>query len=407
MADAENQLNDLNETVGTLEAELEQIETDLARQNDVCQEATEAVKRCEKEKEDAKWADPINQLRQRLQPGEPCSVCGATDHPCADVIEPESEERIQRAEQALADAKVESDAAQAELQTLKAKQIQTRQNKSNTADQIETCTAEIETLQDEAADLLTKWQAIYPDTDVSSKWVSEQFDIADTTITDIAKAQQAHTQADGKLQIVSQQLEASENDIKRETKALRETETQLDSLNNTIADLQADIKATEERFSKSMPDTFHGVTPKKAVKQFEDKIEAVETREDERRNAEAQLQVLNVNIEADERELQGLKDNRKTLKKEKDGYLRERDAYLSAARTKTGGLETEAEIDNAIDALDADLQAKEDARDSADQQLQKSKNLLTQKREAHEIREEQLNTATEQLNESRQVYFNR
>ena len=407
LADAENRLNTLNGRAAAQDTELGQIEADLASQTDVCQEAAEVIQRCEKEKEDAKWGDPINQLRQRLQPGEPCSVCGATDHPCADVVEPESEERIQRAEAALAAAQTELDAAQSELQTLKMRQIQTEQDKRNTVDQIETCTAEIKTLQDEAAKLLTEWQAIYPDTDVSSKWASEQSDIADTAIADITEVKQARTQADGALQIVSQQLETSENNIKRETNTLNDTEKHLKDLDNTIAGLQADIKATEERFWESMPDTFHGVTPKDAVDQFEDKIEAVASREVELGKAEADIRVLNANIEADQETLQVLKNSREALKNEKDGYLREREASLTAARQKTGGLETEAEIDKAIGALDADLQAKEDARDSAEQQLQNSHNLLTQKRATHKMCEKQFNTATEKLNASREAYFNK
>ena len=68
LADAENRLNALNDTAVALDAELEEIETDLASQTEVCQEAAEVVQRCEAEKESAKWANPINQLRQRLQP---------------------------------------------------------------------------------------------------------------------------------------------------------------------------------------------------------------------------------------------------------------------------------------------------------------------------------------------------
>ena len=405
LTNTENQLDTLNGKASALDTELGQIETDLASQSDVCQQAAEVVKRCESEKEDAQWADPINQLRQRLQPGEPCSVCGATEHPCADVVEPESEGQIQRAEEALADAKAESDAAQSELQTLKTKQIQTEQDKRNTGDQIEASTAEIETLQNEAAELLTKWQAIYPDTDALSKWVSEQFDIADTAIGDITAAGQAHTKADNSLQIVSQRLETCEKDIKRETNTLNDTEKQLKDMNNTIADLQTDIASTEERFWESTPETFHGVTPKKAVKKFEDNIQAVETREDECRNAEAQLQVLNTNIAADESKLQGLKKSHETLKNEKDGYLHESETFLSAARQKTGGLETEAEINTAIEALDADLQIKENERNGAEQQLQNSQDLLTQKRTTHDIGKKQFNTAVEKLDASRQVYF--
>ena len=407
LADAENRLTALNDTAVALDTELEQIEADLASQTEVCQRAAETVQRCEVERESARWANSINQLRQRLQPGEPCSVCGATDHPCADVVEPESDERLQHAENALAAAKTEADAAQADLQTLKTKQIQTEQNKRNTADQIETCTAEIETLREEAAKLLTEWQTIYPDTDVSSAWTSEQFDMADTAITDIAEAEQTHTKASNALQIVSQQLETCKKDIKRETNDLNDTETQLKDLSNTIADLQSDVAATETRFWESMPDTFHGVKPKEAADRFDNKIKAVEAREDERRNAETQLQVLNANIKADESKLQDLKDSRETLKNEKDEYLREGEAYLSAAREKIGGLDTEDDINAAIEALQADLQAKENARDSAKQQLQNSQNLLTQKQTAREMCEERFNASADKLNASREVYFNK
>ena len=385
LTDAENRLNILNETAAALDAELGQIEIDLASQTEVCQGAAEVVQRCEAEKESAKWADPINQLRQRLQPGEPCSVCGATDHPCADIVEPESEERIQHAEAALTAAKAEADAAQTELQSLNTKQIQTEQNKHNTANQIEALTAEIETLWNEAAELLKKWRAIYPDTDVSSAWTSEQFDTADTAISDITEADQARTQADSELQIVAQQLETCENDITRETNALSETETQLEGLNDTIADLHANIKATEERFWESMPDTFHGTKPKAAVAQFEDKIEVVASRENKLGKAETDIQVLNANIEADEGTLQNLKNNRETLKNEKAEYLRESEAFLSAVREKTGGLETETEIDEAIDKLEAESTKKETERDQAEQQLQDSQSLFTQKATAHQI----------------------
>lgn len=404
---AKNQLNELKDTATALDTQLEQIEIELANQTDVYQCATDAVQRCEAERESAKWADPINQLRQRLQPGEPCSVCGAIDHPCADVVEPENEELLQNAEKALADAKAEADKAQAHLQDLKTRQAQTEQNKRNTAKQIEDCVTEIETLRDEAAGLLAEWRVIYPNPDVSSTWTSEQFDITDTAIADITEAKQAHTKADNALKIAIQQLETCEKDIKREANALNDTETQLEGLNDTIVDLQADIAATAARFWEFLPDAFHGVTPKAAVNQFENNIEEVEARKGERDTAETQLQVLNANIEADQGTLQNLKDNREALKNEKDAYLREREAFLASSREKTGGLETEDEINKAIRTLEADLLMKENARDSAEQQLQNSQNLLTQKQAAHEFCEKQFNASIEKLDASRQVYFNK
>ncbi|MCG8625518.1 MAG: hypothetical protein MJE68_26410, partial [Proteobacteria bacterium] len=122
LAGFENQLHALNDTAAALGAELEHIKADLASQTDVCQEAAEDVQCREAERESAKWANPINQLRQRLQPGEPCSVCGATDHPCADVVEDENADLLQAAEIALEKARTQEAEAQAQMQSVKTKQ---------------------------------------------------------------------------------------------------------------------------------------------------------------------------------------------------------------------------------------------------------------------------------------------
>ena len=407
LADAENQLNTLNDTAAVLDAELEQIQTGLATQIEVCQRAAEVVRHCEAEREFVLLANPINQLRQHLHTGEPCLVCGATEHPSAGVVEPENEERLRRAEDTLAAAKTDADAAQAELQVLKTKQIQTEENQRNTADQIEICTTQIETLRDEVAKFLAEWQAIYPDADVSSKWVSKQFDRADTTLADITEVEQNHTKASNAFQIISQQLETCENDLKRETDDLNGIETQLKDLSKVIADLQADIASTETRFWESMPDGFHDISPAVAVKQFDDKIEEIGQREGERDSAKTQLQVLNANIEADRDKFQDLKESHEGLKTEIDRYRSEGDAFLDAARQKTDGLEAEIEIDAAMNTLETELQARVQERDDTEQQLQNSRNLLTQKRTTHEIGEAQFKVSAEKLEIARVVYFDR
>ena len=237
LAAAQNRLNVLNDTAATLDIELRQVETDLASQTDLCQEAAEIVQRCEAERESVKWANPINQLRQRLQPGEPCSVCGATDHLYADVVEDENEDLLQDAEIALEKARTQEAEAQAQKQSVKTKQTQTEQNKQNTTKQIEDCNAEIQTLQKDAAELLTEWQAIYLDTEVSSAWASEQFTEANDAVTAIGDAEKVHTQASHAYQTLSQQLENSENNIANEKKSLRETEEHLQEVDNNVEDL--------------------------------------------------------------------------------------------------------------------------------------------------------------------------
>ena len=407
LAAAENQLNTFNETAAELAEELEQIETNLASQTEVCHEAAKVVQDCEAEREFAKWVNPINQLRQHLHTGEPCRVCGATEHPYADVVEDENEDLLQEAETALENARTQEAEAHAQMQALKTRQTQTEQKKQNTTEQIEDCNAEIETLREEAAELLIEWQVIYPDTDVSPTWVSEQFDTADTAIADIAKSEQTHTKVSNALQIASQQLEICETDIKRETNALNETETQLEGLNNTIADLQANIKETEERFWESIPDTFHGVKPTEAVDQFENKIEAVASREDERDTAETQLQVLNTKIESDQNTLESLQKSHKEVQAEIVGYRQEGETFLDAVREKTDGLETEAEINTAVSELETELAAKKNEHGEAQQQLQESQNLLTEKQTAYKIRVKQHKGDSEKFKAARTAYFDK
>ena len=415
------------DTISTQDAELVQIEKELWEQTEVCRRAAEEVERREAARESLLLANPINQLRQHLHQGEPCLVCGATEHPFADVVETESEELLQRAENASDRAKAEMQTAHDQMQALKMRQIQIQQDKNNAINQCSELAAEAKVLQDETKSLGKQWEQISPDFNrafgsmleqdiiVSSKqdckaasnWMVERIEKADTAIAALGEAEQAHTEASHTYEIVSQHLETSENDIKREKDDLNAIETQVEDISNTIADLQADIAATETYFWESMPDSFHGIATAAAVKQFDDKIEEVGKREDERDRAKTQLQVLNANIAADQTNLEGLKERRETLSVEIDGYRREGETYLNAVRDKTGGVETEDEINTAMNTLESELKTTEDARNEAQQQLQESQGLLTQKQTAHEMYEHQHRESGEKFETARRIYFNR
>ena len=407
LADSEDRLHELSVANTELDTILAQIENELTSQAEVCQREEDAVQRCEDARESALLANPINQLRQRLQPGEPCSVCGATDHLCADVVEPESENLLQDAETALAHARDVAQSAQNRIRDLQTRQARTEQNSRNTAEQIEECATEIETLQDETTQLLIEWWEVYPDADVSSAWTAEQVDEADTAIAALETARQVHTQATHNCETATQRLETCNNDIARETESLDEAERQVSELGDVVEDLQTDIASTGSRFWELLPDTFHGVTPLEAVNEFNNITELIETREDERRNAEARLQVLNTEITADEGSLENLRERREVLQTEIDAYRVEGEAFLEEAREITGGLETEDEINAAIDVLEAALQTREVERNDANRQLQESQNLLTERQTAHGICEERRDECAEGLGTARQTYFDR
>ena len=405
LMESEERMRGLCNTKAKLNAELEQVESELTKQVKLCQRAAEAVQHCEEMLKSIMLANPINQFREHLHPGEPCLVCGATEHPSADVVEPEGEELLQNAENALADAKSDAKEADAYMQTLKTKQTQTEQNICNTEDHVEECTAEIQNFRDEIAERLKQWQEIHLNVDVSSDWAADQVEVADSAIGKLREVKEAQTEASHVLQTISQQFETCQNDIARETDLLNETEKELQSVSDLVEDLKADIASIEERFWELMPDMFHGITPDAAVKEFADKIKEVEEREDERRNAEAKLQVLNTEIHNNQRELEDRRKRHKELQDEINQYQNEGDTYLDAVREKADGLETEGEIDTAIKKLEAELKTKKNARDKVQQRLQECLQLSAQKQTAHEICVKRKEECSEKLEEARDAYF--
>ena len=405
LEDISERRNEVNDTVPTLTAEFARIEEELREQTEVCRYATEAVERCEEALRSAMLTEPINRLRHHLHDGEPCPVCGATEHPFAGVMELESEGLLQDAETALNDAKSEAQTAETNRQDLKTKRMQAEQGTRNAFNQIREFAAEIEVLRDEIKSIFREWQAIYPDDDVSSDWVTAQIEKADTAIAALAEAQQAQTAASHAYDMVAQQLDTCDTDIAREEESLKDVEKQLHDVNNTIADLQADTAATEERFWKLLPKVFHCVDRDTAVSQFNEKIEEVEKRGTELSNAQNELRLLNVTIGTDQSSLENLRQDRDDLRAEIDGHQREGEGLLNAVREKIGGLETTDEINAAIDELKEDLQLKETARDEATQQLQGSQTLLIQKRATHEHCEEHHRDCGEKLETANDAYF--
>ena len=185
------------------EAELEHLNGKVAEQGEICQRAAELVKHCEEKRELALLANPINKLRQRLQPGEPCQVCGSTDHSFVHIAESEDEDLLQSAENALENAKTDAKTAQDQMQDFRTKHAQLQQDKRNVTAQIDECTDEIEGLRDETSRVLEQWQEIYLDNDISSDWTTEQIEKADTAIAALAEAKQAQTAASHAYEIVA------------------------------------------------------------------------------------------------------------------------------------------------------------------------------------------------------------
>ena len=121
-----------------------------------------------------------------------------------------------------------------------------------------------------------------------------------------------------------------------------------------------------------------GLTLEEAFAQLVKRINAVEEREKERDTKQNQLERLNWAIQTTQRDFESAKEQRKSVHANIERYQHEGNASLADVGNKIGGLTTEAEIDAAIENLNAALKVKAESRDEAEQALNVSKTLLTE-----------------------------
>lgn len=405
LSEKKNNIAELQESTNALDESLTDIEKKLEIQFQLCKREEAEVQKFEAEKELALLTEPVNSLRQQLEEGKPCRVCGSTEHPNADKVELHGEELLENIERALTGAETKVKKAQEQKQNLEQEQVRLQQDKSNTTKQVNACTEEIENLITETEDLLTQWQELYESVDISCDWVEEKFNEADTAINDFNAASEKHNEVLAELKTVTQKLETCERDLDRESKLLENTEQDLDTVTDEIEDLKADIVSTEESFWTSIPDVFHGTEPNVAVVQFSEKIDAVDSHERKLTTMNNQLNVLDSNIANNKRELLGLTERKKGVETEIKRYKDEAEDILQDVRDKTNGMETEDEINANIDKLDAELKETENARDEADEQLQENLRIFTQKETTQRIRKKQLVESNEKFKKARDAYF--
>ena len=381
--DEERKAAKLQERLDTLDGLLDDVKKELEVQFHLCKRTDAEVTRLEADRELALLANPINQLRRQLEPGQPCRVCGATEHPCADEVELGSEAQLEIAQNALDAAETEARDVQAHNTQLEQKQVRLQQDKTNITSQVDTCMTEIESLKDAIESVRTQWQALYDMADISSEWVGEKINEAETALDSLSNARNAYNQASNDLKMVSEKLTTCERDIARESNLLEDNRQKLAAVTVEIEGLTIDIENSETRLRELLPDVFHGIGIEDAVGQFEDKIETVAAYEQRRDQKQNELAQCNIRIGEREGSLEGIRDNHGKLQSEIEGYRNVGNRFLDAARDKTDGLTTEEEIDTAIKDLDVATQAKADQREAADQKLRESRDQRTEKQANH------------------------
>lgn len=405
LVQVENNLQEFQDRAATLNSELERITSQLAFQSQACQDADEAVKRGEAERESALLANRINHLRWHLLDGESCPVCGATEHPYGNDVEPESIEQLEHVENALASAKEVAGRVHRRRETLEGEKIGIHQEKIHVDAQVEEAGERRHNLTSETRSIIAQWQEIYHNTEVSSDWINQQIQNADTAIEALQQAHASHTKASHRCQTIVQELDNLEDGFARERSLLDDAEQSLQAVTNVVENLSVEIVEIEARFWELLPDAFQGIELEDAVNQFADRISVVATHERERDQNMSELAQLNISIMEKERSLQTEQERHERLGTEIEGYRNEGDGFLNAAREKTDGLSTLNEIDKASERLEEALQTHGTQRDKAEEVFQRSQTALTEARTDHSHHLSRRATCSQQFETARSDYL--
>lgn len=400
-------LTELQDKIIEHEGSLAEIGKKIGLQIQQCEHAEKEVNRLENEKQSAQLADPVNQLRHQLEEGKPCRVCGATHHPYAGEIERESEELLNDIQNRLDNAELIAQDAQDQKQDLEQQHTRVLQDKSYTSERIKEGQLEIERLTSEIDDYEKQWHELYETSDISSAWVEEKIDEAGNAIGDLSSTLKKVTELSNSLKLTTQKLDACETDHKRENDLLKDTKQDLEDATSEIEDLEVSISDTEDRFWETMPNDFHGTTPDEAKQQFENRIEKVGLQEQELTRNNTDLDILNTNIKNDQKSLEGENTRLSELNKEIQKYQNEGDRLIGVVKEKTAGLETEDAINSAIKKFEEEIEKKQVARDEAETQLQKSRNLHTEKEVAHRMCNEQMEESNNRYEEAKKTYHDK
>ena len=389
------------------DASLVEIEEKIRLQIQKYEHAEKEVNRLENERQKAQLANPVNQLRYKLEEGKPCRVCGATHHPYAGEVEHESEELLNDIKNRLDNAVSVTKNAQDQKQDLELQRTRVLQDKLNTSEGIKECQQKITGLTSEIDDFEKQWHELYDSPDISSTWVTEKIEQADKAIDDLNSTQEKVTELSTSLKLTTQKLDTCETDYKRESDLLKQTKQDLENVTSEIEDLKVSISDTEDRFWESMPNDFHGTTPDDAKQQFEDRIKEVDSRERNLATNNKDLEILNTNIENDQQRLERDKTRLSELNNEIQKYQNEGDRLIGVVKGKTEGLETDEAINSAIKNLEEEIKIKKKTRDEADTQLQETRNLLAGKEATHRLSNEQKEQSNFRYEEANKTYHDK
>ncbi|MBW6519148.1 MAG: AAA family ATPase [ANME-2 cluster archaeon] len=298
-------------------------------QNQQLLRAEEKVKRCLAEEKAIAATNQADILRrEHLTAGEPCPVCGSTEHPDAGKFEPEGSGSIDVARKNVG-------VAEAERETVKK--------------EIDSTVHELTVLARSRV-----------------KACSERLSGIETLVKEKESTQ-------NELKLIEQQLQANSNNIETLNRQIESTQQKMQGISAEIQTIEEDITTSNEQFRVIIPPAFADELPVSALATCKQHISNARKCLSRLEQNGSKVGELNVFVVERTRSLEEDTVRHNSLLETAAGYRVEGSRLLEQVRDMTGGMG----VDAARSTLEASLEKKEELRNAIHEDYKLSETQLT------------------------------
>lgn len=347
-----------------------QIKLDLLKK--MTQEADARLQSLREQARTVELAGFATHLRAtELKPGAPCPVCGALDHPWAELPEVQN--------QALEE--IRANLRQTETELSKQQLAEQQANRAFSALQatlaqqegaLQDLTNQITQLQSENDQEKIAWETIFSGTDISSQRVKTELQTGESQIKKIRTTRDQLQKFTHELEVEHARVENLQREEKLFAEQIQQLNTEIVALRDRYRQLQFQIKQNETGIQQRLPADYAHLEAGEGIRRFQEQVEKMAAVEKELSRLQQDFGQLDTFLSENEKQIEQLRQQQNTLQKEIQQYQSQARDLTGRAAVKTGGLPA----DTARTQLEGMLERFEQQRNAAQQQLLTAQNEL-------------------------------
>jgi len=306
-----------------------------------------------------------------LKPGAPCPVCGALDHPWAELPEVQNQAleeiraNLRQTETELSEqqlAEQQANRAFSALQATLAQQEGALQDLTN----------QITQLQSENDQEKIAWEIIFPGSEITSHRVKTELQTGEAQIKKIRMTRDQLQKFTHELEVEHARVENLQREEKLFAEQINQLNTEIVTLRDRYRQLQFQIKQNETGIQQRLPAEWAKMEASEGIRLFQEQVEKSVVAEKELSRLQQEFGQLDIFLSENEKLIEQLRQQQNILQKEIQQYQSQARDLTGRAAVKTGGLPAET----ARTQLEQALENLEQQRNAAQQQHLTAQNEL-------------------------------